>query len=65
MLLKSKVGAFIQAQFLPLGLLLAVVIGLLYPTAGATFGRIPVRACLGIKGAAKCLSLPEAQYCPY
>jgi hypothetical protein len=39
---KSKVGAFIQAQFLPLGLLLAVVIGLLYPTAGAAFGKIPV-----------------------
>ena len=39
---KNKVAAFLQAQFLPLGLLLAVVAGLLYPAAGAAVGNIPV-----------------------
>ena len=39
---KNKVAAFLQAQFLPLGLLLAVMVGTLYPTAGAAVGKIPV-----------------------
>ena len=41
-LAQSKIVDFVQAQFLPLGLLTAVVVGLLYPTAGVEVGKIPV-----------------------
>lgn len=38
----EKLAAFLGAQFLPLGLLLAVVVGLSYPAAGVAVGQIPI-----------------------
>lgn len=38
----SKILAFIGDQFLPLGLLLAILVGVLYPAAGVAAGQIPI-----------------------
>ena len=39
---RNKMLAFLQAQFLPVGLLLAVFVGVCFPQPGAAFGKIAV-----------------------